>query len=102
MLGCGFISDGEAALNGVTALAKLLGLGLAVTTFMKKAKPQSIVVIATIGLAIVFIALSPSFETGPLGKADARTQAMMYGIPGILAALFAFGAEKIRQKRLAT
>lgn len=85
---------------GGFVLALLTTIGV-VLTFMKKDKPLMIVAVLGVIAAIAFIALSPSFDTGPTGAADPRQQAMIYGIAGAIALLAGFGAEKVRQKKAA-
>ncbi len=95
------VSGYKTSSTGALILA-FLSIVLLGVTFMKKEKPQLIVVGGMIGIAILFIILSPSIEmSGLASKADPRQQAMMVGIPAILAAVFAFGAEKLRQKNAA-
>ena len=70
-----------------------------VLTFMKKPQPQLIVVGVGVLAALVFIGLSPSFETGSDSGMAPRGQAAVYGIAAIVALLAGLGAEKIRQKK---
>lgn len=70
-----------------------------VTVFMKKTKVIQIMAGVTTLLALIFIALSPSFEMGPNAGMDPRGQAMVYGIGAIVVALCGFGAEKMRLKK---
>lgn len=81
---------------GALAVAAL-SLAFLILTFIKKPGPQMIVGVLIIGAAVAFILLSPALEGVPGGKADPRTQAMMYGIPGALAAIFGILAEKKRK-----
>lgn len=76
-----------------------LALILAIAAFAKKAQPTLILGILAIGAAVAFIALSPSLDMGENGPASPRMQAMVYGCAGMLAALSAMGADKIRRKR---
>lgn len=84
----------------MSSIGALVVAGLSVLflilTFIKKPQPQMIVGLAIIGAAVAFILLSPGLDV-PGGKADPRTQAMMFGIPGALAAIFGILAEKKRQ-----
>lgn len=79
------------------AVVGILALVMVIVTFMKKEKAVLAVAGATIAAAVLFIILSPSAETGANGPAAPRMQAMVYGISGILAAVFGFLAEKKRQ-----
>jgi hypothetical protein len=79
-------------------LVGISALVMVIVTFMKKTQVIQIVAGVTTLLAIVFIGMSPSFETGELGPAPPRTQAMVYGIAAIVVAICGFLAEKQRTK----
>lgn len=77
-------------------LVGLSALVMVIVTFMKKTKVVQIVAGVTALLAIVFIAMSPGFETGEMGPASPQKQAMVYGIAALVTAICGFLAEKKR------
>lgn len=91
---------GTSGIGGLlVALTTTIGV---VLTFIKKSQPQLIAVGLGVVVAILFIALSPGFDTTALGGgADPRGQAMVYGVASIIALLAGLGAEKLRQKKAA-
>lgn len=90
------IVDGYKTSSTGALLIVLLALVAVIMMFIKNPKGSLIVMGIIIGTALLFIILSPSLDTGD--KADPRTQAMMYGIPGMLCGLMAFGTQKLRKK----
>ncbi len=95
----------KTALSGYTKsgwgglVVGVLALVLAIAAFAKKGQPTLVLGVGAILAAAVFIAITPSLEMGEHGPASPRVQAMVYGVAGILAAVCAMGADRIRQKR---
>lgn len=89
-------------MSGYAGVAhSLLALLVVIFAFAKKDKLVLVLLLLTIVGAGAFIALSPAFEGGLGGGADARTQAMIIGIAGLVTALCGFGAAKMGAKAAA-
>lgn len=97
---------GQEALDQITGFKTMANMGMVtgflalvflILTFIKKAKPQLILGGLMSVISVVAIIISPSFDTGPHGGLDAKTQAMIWGIAAILATVFGVLAEKKRQ-----
>ncbi len=82
-------SIGGLVIAGLSILALLVG-------FTRQKKLALFIMLALIAAAVAFILMSPALDTGD--KANPQMQAMMFGIPGILAGLFSFGATKLAKK----
>lgn len=78
-------------------LIAVLSLLVFILTFAKKSKPLLVVGALTIVGAIAFILISPSFDTGKYGPANAQQMAMLYGIPALIGAFAGIMADKFRK-----
>jgi hypothetical protein len=98
--GLASVTPSKLKLGGAVAgLAAMAALALLVMTFAKKAVVPSALVV--FGLCAVAIFTNPHYETGPFGPASARSIAIVFAVLCAAGTLAAFGAEKIRQIRLA-
>ena len=85
----------RAAYGGL--LVAVLSLLVMILTFAKKSGPLVIVGGLTILASVVFILISPSYDTGKYGPANARQIAMLYGIPALIGGLCGILADKFRK-----
>ncbi len=81
-------------------LTGILSLTLLVAVFVKRGVPH--IAAALILAALITIVLSPQYDVGPLQAMSARSAAIVVGVLGGAGALFAFLADRIRVRRLAT
>jgi hypothetical protein len=77
--------------GALVSIMTLLVLGVG---FTRQEKAAKIIAGASVLVAVIFLIASPSFDTGMTGPGAPRLQAMLFGIPAILAALFSFLAAK--------